>query len=957
MCRTKINIKKTLKLLSTFIVGLMLIHSSNDLYAGTTGKIKGYVFDAQSGDALPGVNVKILETTLGAATDSDGFYIILNVPPGRHILNASYIGFAALSISVEVSVDLTTSQDFSLSQKAIEGSEVIVVAQRSIIEMDRTNSSSFMSAEQISELPVQSLTDLVQLQAGVVIDRSGGIHIRGGRTNEVAYLVDGVPISNQFSSGGGSLIGLESGNIQQLQVISGTFNAEYGQAQSGVINVITKNPGRKYTGSLLYYIGDRVSKNSETFLGIDEFSPINERNIEGNISGPIAGSSNLGFYFYGRQLTDDGFLAGMRLANPEDAWKIAAYETWFIRKFSDDPAVQNNIIAIPDSLLTGDRTIVPMNPKDRIFLNLKISYKFSPVINLAYTVFAENETGRIYDDNFRYTPDALKKSEMSSQIHLLNLNHTLNQNLFYNFNLSYTTRQEKSFLFENIIDSRLQTVSPARDRFRLGGTESGIDRIETDKFLAKTDLTWQLDNYNLIKIGGEIIKHRVFFRSLTPEITDDADFSTNLYPLNPNLSFKDFLSQSRPALLVPPQLTVTGSTGFSDIQYEHQPTEFAVYAQNTLELNEIILNMGLRYDWFNPDHSTLVNPRVNPAVGSVSLLSSTTLQEVKTQQQVSPRFGIAFPISDKGVLHVAYGHFFKTPPFEYIFENSEYKVRGISGPIVGNPDLKPQKTVAYEIGLQQEIARNVGLDLTIFYSDFRNLIGLEIVRQIGNFSSYLRRTNIDNGTNRGFTLAIQSESAGGLLSGSLDYTFQIGRGSESDPDNIAIIQTAGASGGVIEEAEKQLLPLDWDQRHTLNATLAGNFNFWTVSFIGRLSSGQPYTPELLRLDIKTKFKNTENKPLQHSVDMFIRKNFRLGTRSASMFLRIYNLYDNANELVVYPVTGKAGRDHRFEVEEELDKKRLVDLFTLRDVDIHQNWFSEPRKAELGISIALGGSGN
>ena len=220
MCRTKINIKKTLKLLSTFIVGLMLIHSSNDLYAGTTGKIKGYVFDAQSGDALPGVNVKILETTLGAATDSDGFYIILNVPPGRHILNASYIGFAALSISVEVSVDLTTSQDFSLSQKAIEGSEVIVVAQRSIIEMDRTNSSSFMSAEQISELPVQSLTDLVQLQAGVVIDRSGGIHIRGGRTNEVAYLVDGVPISNQFSSVVGSLIGLESGNIQQLQLIS-----------------------------------------------------------------------------------------------------------------------------------------------------------------------------------------------------------------------------------------------------------------------------------------------------------------------------------------------------------------------------------------------------------------------------------------------------------------------------------------------------------------------------------------------------------------------------------------------------------------------------------------------------------------------------------------------------------------------------------------------------------------
>ena len=293
MSRTIINIKKTVIRLSIYALGLMLLSSSSDLFAGTTGKIKGRVYDGQSGEPLPGVNVKILDSTMGAATDINGYYIILNVSPGKHTVNASYIGFASSSFSVEVSVDLTTSLDFSLSQRAIEGSEVVVIAERAIIEMDRTNSSSFMSAEQISELPVQSLTDLVQLQAGVVIDRSGGIHIRGGRTNEVAYLVDGVPISNQFSSRGGSLIGLESGNIQQLQVISGTFNAEYGQAQSGVINVITKNPGRKYTGSLLYYAGDRVSSNNKTFLGVDEFSPNNERNIEGNITGPIAGISNL----------------------------------------------------------------------------------------------------------------------------------------------------------------------------------------------------------------------------------------------------------------------------------------------------------------------------------------------------------------------------------------------------------------------------------------------------------------------------------------------------------------------------------------------------------------------------------------------------------------------------------------------------------------------------------------
>lgn len=953
--RTITFICNTSKYLSIFTLIILLIHSSPDLYAGTTGKIKGKVVDGATGTPLPGVNVKILDSTLGAATDVDGNFIILNVFPGRHVINASYIGYASTSVSVVITVDLTTTQNFRLSQQTIAGGEVVVVAERPIVEMGRTNSASIMGADQIEALPVQSLTDLVQLQAGVVLDRSGGIHIRGGRTNEIAYLVDGVPISDQFSSAGGSLIGLESGNIQQLQVISGTFNAEYGQAQSGVINVITKNPGSKYTGSLLYYIGDRVSNNNDIFLGANDFSPTNELNIEGNISGPIAGSSKFGFYFYGRRLVDDGFLTGRRLARPEDAWKISAYDTWFRRKFPNDPSVQNDIIAIPDSLLTGDGAIVPMNPKERLFLNLKLIYKINQVMNATYGVFFEDEKGKVYDDDYRFTPDALKNSEIRSQIHLLNFNHTLSPNLFYNVAFSYTLRRDESFLFEDILDPRLQTVSPTRDRFNLGGTKSGIRNIENDKFLVKADITWQIDNYNLLKIGGEIIRHRVFLRSIKPEFSDDATVGSNFFPPDASTSFAEFLDQSREALLVAPQLTLTGNTGFSDIRYDHKPKEMAIYAQNTVELNEMIINMGLRFDWFRPDHSTLVDPRVNPVLGSVSLLSATSLQEVKIQKQISPRFGIAYPISDKGALHVAYGHFFKTPPFEFIFDNSEYKVSGINGPVVGNPDLKPQKTVAYEIGLQQEVYDNIGLDLTIFYSDFKNLVGLEIVRQIGNFSSYLQRVNIDNGTNRGFTLAVSKN--GGFLSGSLDYTFQIGRGSESDPNNIAIIQTAGVAGGIIEETEKQLLSLDWDQRHTLNATLAGKVNSWTVSFIGRLSSGQPYTPDLLRLDIKAKFKNTENKPLQHSVDMFVRRNFLLGNRSASLFLRVFNLYDKANELNVFAVTGRAGRDHRFEIEKELATARLVNLFTLQDVDINQSWYSEPRKVELGLSIAFGKSGN
>ena len=233
---------RSLRLLIS-VCTFMLIPISS-LQAGITGKVKGYVTDMETGDPLPGANVQIVGTTLGAATDPEGNYFILNVPPGQHVLRVSYIGYIEAEGAVSVITDLTTTRDFMLSTTVIIGREVVVTGERAPIQMDRTNTASFVAAEQIEDLPVQDIGDLIQLQAGVVIDQAGGVHIRGGRTSEVAYWVDGVPVSDQFSTDGGSLFNVETGNIQELQVISGTFNAEYGQAQSGVINVITKDPGQ-----------------------------------------------------------------------------------------------------------------------------------------------------------------------------------------------------------------------------------------------------------------------------------------------------------------------------------------------------------------------------------------------------------------------------------------------------------------------------------------------------------------------------------------------------------------------------------------------------------------------------------------------------------------------------------------------------------------------------------------
>ena len=175
------------------------------IIAGTTGKVKGRILDVETGEPLQGANVQIVGSSLGAATDINGFYFMLNVPPGQHDLIVTYIGYMNIQRVINVMADLTTVENINLTTAVIEVGSVTVTAERPAIQMDRTNTTSYVTAEQIEDLPVQDISDLIQLQAGVIVDKYGGIHIRGGRTSDVAYMVDGIPITSHFSSAGGSL--------------------------------------------------------------------------------------------------------------------------------------------------------------------------------------------------------------------------------------------------------------------------------------------------------------------------------------------------------------------------------------------------------------------------------------------------------------------------------------------------------------------------------------------------------------------------------------------------------------------------------------------------------------------------------------------------------------------------------------------------------------------------------
>ena len=219
-----------------FIITTFLV--SQSLYAGTTGKISGKVVD-ENDEPLIGCNIIVKGTSYGAATNIEGEYFILNVPPDIYQISASMIGYGTVTIEgTQVIVDLTAKADFSLRPETIEGEEIVVTAEKPTVRLDQTSMSAVVSSEDIENLPVTDVGDIIELQAGIVRDPNGGFHVRGGRSSEVSFWVDGVATTDSYD--GSSGLEIENAGIQEVQVISGTFNAEYGPVSYTHLTLPTK---------------------------------------------------------------------------------------------------------------------------------------------------------------------------------------------------------------------------------------------------------------------------------------------------------------------------------------------------------------------------------------------------------------------------------------------------------------------------------------------------------------------------------------------------------------------------------------------------------------------------------------------------------------------------------------------------------------------------------------------
>lgn len=888
-----------------------------------TGKIAGTVIDAATGDPLPGVNVLIEGTTQGTATNLDGEYIIIGVRPGVYTVVASFIGYATQrQTEVAVNVDLTSTVDFNLTEEVFEGEEVVVVATAPVVKKDLTSAEARVTAETIDKLPVNELGQLLDVQAGITT-RGGGIHVRGGRSSEVLYMVDGVPVTDSYD--GSAAIQLENDGVQELQVISGTFNAEYGNAMSGVINIVSKE-GRsdRFGGSVEVFSGGYLVpsddgdailrgtqvaelRNDETgveYDGVDPYSylpvdPTHYYNAAVSLEGPILGD-RLTIFALGRYFSNEGWLYGSRIYNIDGS--------------------------------RGDSSLVAMNNFDKFSWQTNIRYRLNNSMILNFIGLGSFSETRNYSLFRRWAPDGRGFNFDNGYDTKVKFTHLVSPTTFYTLNVASFYRETKSRLYDDVFDERYNDfdIAPPDSvetapgsgvfdevvtggfRYGRGGTNLGRFKRATQSFLIKGDLSSQLGSNHLLKTG---------FQVKVDNLSLDAFF------LQPAID-----ASGNPVEPFQPAIPEENSSRFISFD-EVNPVTVNAYVQDKMEFDNFIVNAGLRLDYFDPRSEVPADPsdpnifnpfklenrfRDSNGDGVISDEEQTednrlTIEEreaywwtdVDPKVQLSPRLGVAYPITEEGVIHFSYGLFFQIPTLNNLFDNFGYKIPNLSGQYgpYGNPDLEAQRTTMYEIGFKQGFGDYV-LDMTAYYRDVRNWVSTSpLIQTEVPGVNYVVFANRDYANTRGVTVSFRKTYTDNY-GFDLNYTFQVVEGSNSNPaDEFFALQ--GNSQPTLA-----LLPLNWDQRHKLAGAFYTGGDDWGGSVRFRVESGFPYTPAfpqaaLVGSDVVPEFPtNSRRIPAAFEVDINVFKEFELGSVRPRIFLDIFNLFDARNVNSVFGDTGQ-----------------------------------------------------
>ena len=880
-----------------------------------TGELKGRVTDKTTKEGLPSVNIVVKGTYYGASTDFDGNYSIPKINPGTYVVEVKLIGYKIVQLpAVKIAQGATAVQDIQLEETSLSlGQEVVIVGEKPIFNIEETSSKHNIKSEDIEVAAVKSVQDVVAMQVGVV-ESDDQIHIRGGRAYETAYVIDGISVQDPLA-GTGFGAQLPPGSIEEAEVITGGYNAEYGQATSGVINLTTKDGGDKYSGSLTHkqdHFGFNDNTRSNFNTDIYDFSLSGPEPITTTLLPAIGVKvpGSLSFFVNGNANLTDGYTRWVQKINSDglpDGWQVEA-----------PGGLRSSLISQSD--------LMPRRSNNWMGFG-KLTWKIAPTIKLAYaasyslavnqntqsiqTTLEYQEPQPGYQYLFQYIPDSANTFAQLNIQQSIVLTHTISTKTFYEFRLSRYTAHLRAdangkpwdqytqpkdivtlpLVYRNVGRDTV-IVIPGDGFYDVGSPSDWRDQY-VDEYTVKLDVTSNFNEKNKFKSGIE-------------------------------MRFQDMQMIDIYEPWVRPM-------GYDNDIYAVKPAIGALYAQDNLTYGGMILNFGLRFDYWFPGKyvdDAMRNDSlslVSPAIRSKYFADTYSLFGRRWKGRLSPRIAIAHPISDNQTFTFSYGQYSKFPRPQYVYTKLLRTNARSTTQVIGNPDLNPETTVAYEVGLHNQLSENDALNVTAYYKDIFDYITpmtVQVPQTQYSTGTYTTYVNLDYARTRGVEIEYIKRYSD-WFRGNVSASYSIGTGKSSSAEEELYNIQQGNSDNIKESY------LAWDR--PFDATLALNFrvnkgkalfgfgngilddyNIYTRFFY---ESGMRYTPQIFLGNDPTTgrplYISDPNNPYGAvgeyimTLDLNIEKYFAVAGVKFVLSLEISNLLNRENAQIIDPVTGKA----------------------------------------------------
>jgi hypothetical protein len=966
---------------------------------GSTGKIEGRVRD-QAGAPIANAQVIIVGTAFNAQTNPQGYYFVNNVPAGTISVRAAFIGYKSTQVDgVKVLAGQTGTVDIQLEQTAVEIQEITVVTQtQPLVPRDEVTSKQRIDGVFTDNLPVDRLNNVLALQPGVVASpTSNTLSIRGGRTDEAVTYVDGVPVSPGFRGFGfatsaGTQIAVGTNGLEEASVTTGSSSAEFGNAQSGIISVQTRGGGAEYTGNFGFETDEPFGVSSG--YGFNRF--------QGSIGGPIRGNLGffVSAALEGQASVATGFDADKSpmfvqagidtvVAVPSavgdptaDTTQVPVFNHAVFRGNCDDFSSSANPDIANNYGLDCQGIRTPYSPRTTYNLQGKLNYTYGTGSRISLTGLASQFQGRTFVQNRAligqvltygnlYNPDGLlgfrnwsrnltlswtqnlsksaeralaletylsyqqdntlsgpmtRQGELDSRDpfggfliapidHLWNFdNFPIDNRLINNFRLNVAGSRRTPLDLENraqyaAVDAFRNNAYAAYNRGSDGGDlqffESGIGGLtntrlnmyKEDRYIGKANLDWQVDRFNRVKLGGEFTRYGIKAYS---HFLDDQIFAE---------------------------------------AYSERPIRWNAFVEDRLDLGDVVLVGGLRYDYYNsrafrPTFPAISSHPVFVEQGAEAFFSDPTLwKKDESHDYISPHVQVSFPVTDRTNFRLSYAHQVQVPDFALVFNSINTDVNLSNTNTVFGSDLDFGKTITFEFGIRHAFSDDMVLDIAAYNKDNLSNAAGRLVSQLdptsGQNTNIKTTTNADFGNTRGIDLRLDRRF-GNLFNGTLAYTFQDAKNTGSDPETYIDFgsRVLNALAGGLQPPPQAILPTDFSRPHTLAAAASLSFprDWQEGTAIGsilrdagvfatfRYASGTPYTrcnPGIEDMGIVSgdncdrefpEGLNGSRLPAFRVLDLRLTKGFALGGMDLTAYLDARNVLNFRNIIQVFTQT-------------------------------------------------------